>query len=145
LTSPAATVEGPFLKFPSVFSRLRGRNDEVREFRALIIPTAEYCVLPKVDAFHLGFPEAASVDARVPMPNTLTFASYNAYGRGTVIKMPQVDVGNVSVRDVDFLAFDLLQSLGYDVVLGRSLLQHMRLELDFPAGRLRMEKVEGTA
>ena len=73
----------------------------------------------------------------------MTFASYGAYGRGTLIKMVRVDIGNISVEDVEFMAFDLLQTVGYDVVLGRSLLRHMRLELDFAAGRLRMEKVTG--
>ena len=111
------------------------------EYQALIAPTADYCVLPKVDAFNLGYPEAASVDTRVPAPNTLTFASHNSYGRGTLIKMAQVDVGSISVKDVEFLAFDLLQTVGYDVILGRSLLRHVRLELDFVEGRLRMERV----
>ena len=138
---PAAVVERSFSRYPTVFTRLRGRNDNAREYQALIIPTADYCILPKVDAFNLGYPEAASVDTRVPAPNTLTFASYNAFGRGTLIKMAQVDVGSISVKDVEFLAFDLLQTVGYDVILGRSLLRHLRLELDFVAGRLRMEKV----
>lgn len=141
MISPPAVVEHQFLRYPTVFSRLKGRNGTSREYQALIIPTADYCVLPKVDAFNLGYPEAASVDARIPLPNTLTFASYNAYGRGTLIKIAQVDIGSISVKDVEFLAFDLLQTVGYDVVLGRSLLGQMRLELDFPGRRLRMEKV----
>jgi len=120
---------------------LRGRNGAAREYPALIIPTSDYCVLPKVDAFNLGYPEAASVDERTPLPNTLTFASFNAYGRGTLIKIERVDIGSISVENVEFVAFDIFQTAGYDVVLGRSLLRHMRLELDFAAGRLRMEKV----
>ena len=143
MSSSAAVVEASFLKFPAVFARIEGRNGKLREFQALVVPSAEYCMLPKVDAFQLGFPEAASVDARVPLPNTYTFASYNAYGRGTVIKIPRVDIGSVSAKDVEFLAFDLLQTLGFDVVLGRSLLWQMRLELDFGARRMRMEKVAG--
>ena len=115
----------------------------MREYQALLAPTAEYCVIPKVDAFILGYPEAAASDTRVPLPNALTFASYNAYGKGTLIKMAQVDIGSMSVKDVEFLAFDLLQTVGFDVVIGRSLLRHMRLSLDIASGTLRLEEGAG--
>lgn len=129
-----------FQKFPAVFGRLKGRNGVTREYRALLAPTAEYSVLPKVDAYALGYPEVAVADARVPSPNTPTFASYTGYGRGTLIKVAQVDVGPISVKETEFLAFDLLQTVGIDVVFGRSLLRQMRVDFDFVSGRLRLER-----
>lgn len=143
MTPAAAIVEHSFVKFPTVFALLRGRNGTAREYQALVAPTAEYCVIPKVDAYTLGYPEAAGVDDRLPPPNALTFVSFGAYGKGTLFKMAKVEIGEMAFKDVEFLAFDLMQAVGYDVVLGRSLLRHMHVELDFASGRLSMAKVTG--
>ena len=132
--------ERAFQKFPAVFVRLKGRNGVTREYQALLAPTSEYCILPKVDAYQLGYPEAAS-DTRLPSPNSLAIASYMGYGRGASIKIAQVDLGEMSFRDVEFIAFDVSQNVGIDVVLGLTLLRQMRLELDFVSGTLRLEKV----
>ena len=140
MTSPLPAVERKFQKSPTVFCRLTGRNSAVREYRALIVPTAEFCVIPKVDAYRLGYHEAAGADARVPIPNTITFASYMGYGRGTVIKIVRVDIGSMSEGDVEFLAFDPLQTTGFDMILGRSFLRFMHLDLDFASGSLRLER-----
>ena len=48
----------------------------------------------------------------------------------------------MSFQKVDFVAFDIPQVTGFDVVLGRSLLQFMKLEFDYSVGRLRMEEKE---
>ncbi len=143
MIAPSPAVELAFVKSPAVFARLRGRNGAVREYRALLVPTAEYCVLPKVDAYRLGYPEAASSGTRVPLPNTLTFASYVGYERGMVIRMAQVDIGSISFEEVEFLAFDILQAVGYDVVLGQNLLREMHLDLDFASGKMRLERAAG--
>lgn len=102
-------------------------------------PGAEYCVLPKVDAYLLGYPEAANDDPITPANNTLTFTSYGGYGKVALIEMARVEIGSLSFDRVDFLAFDLPQVTGFDVVLGRSLLQFMKVEFDYSAGRLRVE------
>ncbi len=57
--------------------------------------------------------------------------------------MAQVDLGEMSFRDVEFLAFDVSQNVGIDVVLGLTLLRQTRLELDFASAALRLEKVAG--
>ena len=111
----------------------------VREYRSLLSTTADYCVLPVVDAYHLGYPEAAASNMRIPLPNALTFASYNGYERGTIIKMAQVEIGGISFKDVEFLTFDILQPIGFDVILGQSLLRELRLCLDFPTHMLKLE------
>jgi hypothetical protein len=133
--------EQAFSRLPTVFTRLRGRTNAVREYRALVAPTAEYCVLPVVDAYHLGYPEAAGGGSRLPSLSGLTFASYTGYERGIAIKMANVEIGSISFRDVEFLAFDMLQATGFDVVLGQSLLRETRLDLDYGSHTLKLEKL----
>ncbi len=132
-----------FEKFPAVFVRLTGRGGGVREFRALVDPGAEYCVIPKVDAFLMGYSEIANDDPIGQTNNTVTFTGYNGYGKALLVVMAQVELGTLSLKNVDFLALDLPQVTGFDVILGRSLLQFMKLELDYPAALLRIEKGTG--
>ena len=134
-------AEHAFGKFPTVFVRLRGRNATVREFNALIDPGVEYCVVPKVDAYALGYPEAANDDPISPANNTLTFTSYGGYGKAASIEMARVDLGSFSFEKVDFLAMDIPPVTGFDVVLGWSLLQFMKLEFDYSLGQLRIEDI----
>ncbi len=129
-------------KFPTVFVRLTGRGGGVREFRALVDPGAEYCVIPKVDAYTLGYPEAANDDPITPENNTLTFTSFAGYGKVALIQLARVDVGPISFQNVDFVAYDLPQVTGFDVMLGRSLLQFVKLEFDYSTGQLRMEETK---
>lgn len=129
-----------FAKFPSVFVKLTGRNGIVREFNALIDPGAEYCLIPKVDAYALGYPEAANDNPITPKNNTLTFTGFAGYGRAALINLVRVDVGSLPFDKVEFVAVDIPQATGFDVVLGRSLLRFMRLEFDYPNGRLMLEK-----
>jgi len=128
-------------KFPTVFARVTGRNGVVREYNALVNPASELCVIPTVDAYQLGYPEVAPSDSRIPLPNTRTFASYTGYGRGTAIKMTRVDLGAISFMDVDFVAYDIMQTLGFDLVLGRNLLRETRFGQDFASGTFRLERV----
>ena len=121
--------------------RLTGRNGSVREFNALVDPGADYCVVPKVDAHSLGYREAA-IDNPITLPaNAVTFSSYNGCLRAVTIKMAQVDLGSASFRNVDFVAIDLPQVTGFDVILGRNLLRFMKLEFDFSVGHLRVEDI----
>lgn len=122
--------------------RLRGRNGNVREYPAVLSPTFEYCAIPTVDAFALGYEEAAvaSGDHTIHAPNLLHFVSSGGYGRGALIKMTQLDIGPLSLQDVEFLTYDILQTTGVDIVLGRSLLKEMRMEIDFKSHKLMLEK-----
>lgn len=124
-----------------MFVRLTGRSGGTREFNALLDPGVEYCIVPKVDAYTLGYPEAANDDPVTPANNTLTFTSYGGYGRAALIEMARVELGNLSFTKVDFLALDLPAVTGFDVVLGRSVLQFMKLEIDYSVGQLRVEDV----
>lgn len=100
---------------------------------------SEYSIVPKVDAYSLGYPEAANDDPITPKDNTLTFVSYDGYGKVALIQMADVTIGSLSFPRVEFIAFDVPQVTGFDVVLGRSLLQFMKVELDYGGGLMKME------
>jgi len=121
-----------------MFGRLKGQNGAVREYMALLDPGSDYCILPKVDAFTLGYPDVARADTIVRAPNTTTFVTHTGYDKAPLIKMAQVDVGPLTFRDVEFLAFDLPQACGFDVVFGRSLLHFVKFEIDYSSGLLRI-------
>lgn len=121
-----------------IFARLTGRNGSVREYPALVAPTSEYCVIPKVDAFSLGYTEAATGGQHIPAQNALHFVTSGGYGRGTLVQMARVDVGAISARDVDFVTYDMQQAVGYDVVLGGSFLEGLSLEVDYPSRTLKL-------
>ncbi len=122
-----------------MFVRLKGRTSIVREYNALVDTGAEYCIIPKVDAYALGYQEAANDDPVAPADNTTTIVSYDGYAKAALIEMAQVEVGKTTFRKVEFLAFDTPQVAGFDVVLGRSLLQFMKLEIDYGGGQVKME------
>lgn len=123
-----------------MFVRLKGRATCVREFNALLDPGVEYCLVSKVDAYALGYPEAANDDPITPADNTITFTSYGGYGKAALITMKQVELAAMSFKNVDFLAYDIPQVTGFDVVLGQSFLQNLKLQFDYSAGQLRIER-----
>ncbi|MGA2665418.1 MAG: hypothetical protein ABSF83_10780 [Nitrososphaerales archaeon] len=131
-------TEITFGRFPSLFGRVKGQNGAVREYLALLDAGSEYCVLPKVDAFRLGYPDVAQLDAVVRAPNTTTFVTHSGYDKAPLIRMAEVEVARLSFKDVGFLAYDLPQTCGFDAIFGRSLLQFLRLEIDYPAGTIRV-------
>jgi hypothetical protein len=118
--------------------RLRGRNDFVREYCALISPGSDHSILPKVDAYRLGYSEAARGEKVTQPPNLVRGMTYNGYWEGLVIKMREVTLAGVSTKEVPFVAFDLPQGCSYDVVIGWPLLKSLGIEIDFSRGLLRV-------
>ena len=98
--------------------------------------SAEYCVLPKVDAYALGYYEAANDNPVAPANNTLDFISYEGVGKAALITMAGVELGGMRFPQVEFVAHDLPQATRFDVLLGRSLLQFLKLDLDYSNGQL---------
>ena len=112
------------------YVRLRGRNGKTREFRALIDPLSDYCIIPKPDAFWLGYTEAAQDDPITTPPNLLTIATNNGYSQAMLIKVDEVSLGELKLNNVDFLALDLQQVTCFDVVIGRNLLSGLGLRVE---------------
>lgn len=125
-------------RLPTVFARLRGRNGAVREYRALLSPASDYSLIPKVDAYRLGYPEAARSDPVTEPINLFRGVTYNGFWEGMLITMKEVAIGTLSVADVDFIAFDLPQASGFDVLLGRSLLAGSGIQVDYSAGTVKI-------
>jgi hypothetical protein len=138
-------IEFSFRTFPEVFVGLKGRNGAIRECRAIVDPGSEYCIMPKVDAYGLGYPEAANDDPITPADNTLTFASFEGYGKAALIGLAEVSFGGFSFPNIEFLALDLPQVTRFDVVIGRSLLKFTKLEIDYSTRTLRVEEAKGGA
>jgi len=115
----------------------------VREFNALLDPGVEYCIIPKVDAYALGYPEAANDDPISPADNTTTFTSYGGYGKAALIQIAQVEIGTMVFKDVEFLAYDIPQVTGFDVIIGRNILQYLKLQFDYSVSQLSIERRSG--
>jgi predicted aspartyl protease len=133
-------------RFPEAFVRLKGRNGATRELRALVDPATDYCVLPKPDAYRLGYPEAAHDDPISMPPNLITLVSSAGFSQGMLIKIEELSLGTLRVKDVDFLAFDLPQAVCYDSILGRTFFQASgtRLELDYSRLTMKLTKTESS-
>ncbi len=126
------SYEIPFSsRYPTVFVRLKGRNTAVREYRALINPTSDYCVLPRVDAYWLGYPEAAHDDPVTRPSNLVMLASSSGYSEGMMIFLQQVEICSLKIDNVPFLGYDMPQVTGFDVVLGSNLFLKGGLGLEF--------------
>jgi len=122
--------------------RLKGRNGAVREIRALLDPASDYCVIPKPDAFRLGYPEAAHDDPITMPPNLVTMATSTGYSQGMLIKIQELHLGQISLQNVPFIAYDLSQSVCYDAILGRSFFSAAQcdLELDYSTQKLKIAR-----
>ncbi|MDG6901426.1 MAG: hypothetical protein JRM80_05635 [Nitrososphaerota archaeon] len=136
-------MEIPFKGFPVVFARLRGRNGCVREYSALLSPGTEYSLVPKVDAYRLGYPEAARDDPVTEPPNLFRGVTFDGYWEGMLISLKEVTIGGASQSDVDFIAYDVPQMAGFDVVLGKSFLARSGVVIDFAASAVRINAKEG--
>ena len=128
----------PFGRVPAVFARLRGRNDCVREYQALVSPAAEYSIVPKVDAFKLGYPEAARGNLVTQPANLFRGVTYGGYWEGSLVSMKEVAVGRMSASNVDFIAYDIPQIAGFDVILGRSFLAPAKAVIDYEVRAVRI-------
>lgn len=99
----------------------------------MIDPLSDYCVIPKPDAFWLGYPEAAQDDPISMPPNLYTVATNDGYSQAMLIKIEEVSLGESTLNNVDFLAFDLQQVTGFDVVIGHNFLSRLSatVEIDY--------------
>lgn len=127
------------LGLPTIFARLRGRNGTVREYRALLSPASDYSLVPKVDAYRMGYPEAARDDPITQPMNLFRGVTYTGFWEGMLITMKEVAIGTLSVADVDFIAYDLPQASGFDVVLGRSFLALSGIQVDYSSGTVKVQ------
>jgi hypothetical protein len=110
----------------------------VRECYALLDHQSEYCIMPMADAFRLGYSEAAK--GSEPTPNLQRVITSIVLTDAPLIKVAEVAIGPLVVKDVEFLAFDIYQEGRCDVVLGRSILKDFRVVIDSPGKRMQIQK-----
>ena len=128
-------------RFPTVFARVTGSNSKVREYRALIDPVYEYCVIPKGDAYVFGHPEVAFQQLTVDPPNARTLVTGGGFNKTVIFEVGSVEIGGLSFERVEFAAVDLPQQVGFEAVIGQSLLKRSSLTIDWEHRLLRLSKV----
>jgi hypothetical protein len=128
-------MEIRFNNFPTVFTRLKGDNGKLREYCALVSPSAEFSTIPQADAYHLGY--TTGFPAR-PEGSKLT-ASYSGYINAPTILVKEVQLGRFIFENVEFITHDLPQETRFDVVLGRTILKLVKIEIDYRSKTLEIE------
>lgn len=128
-------------RFPSIFARVKGSNAKVREYRALIDPVYEYCIIPKGDAYVFGHSEVVFQQMTVSPPNARTLVTGGGFDKTIVFPVGSVEIGGLSFEGVEFAAVDLPQQVGFEAVIGQSLLKRTSVTLDWEHRLLRISKV----
>lgn len=119
---------------------MKGPDSKVREYRALVDPVYEYCILPKGDAYFFGHPEVAFQHMTVGPPNGRTLLTGGGFNRTVVFEVGSVEIGGLSFERVEFAAVDLPQEVGFEAVIGQSLLKRASVTLDWEHRVLRLTK-----
>ncbi len=133
-------IDTRFEKLPSLFARIKGRSGVVREYNCLLSPLSEYCIVPKVDAYSLGYSEVAFQNIIVSPPNSRTLLTNGGHHRTVVFTIDTVEIGQLLFNSVEFAAFDLPQASGYDAVIGKSLLEQASVTLDWRTRTIKLGK-----
>lgn len=110
----------------------------MREYRALVSPATDYSIIPMVDAYRLGYPEAARGNRVTQPANLFRGVTFGGFWEGTLICMKEVAIGSSATPNVDFIAYDLPQIAGFDVILGRSFLAPAKVVIDYGERTVRM-------
>ena len=128
-------------RFPSAFVRVKGSNSKAREYLALIDPVYEYCIIPKSDAYVFGHPEVAFQQLTVGPPNARTLVTAGGFNKTVIFEVESVEICGLSFEKVEFAALDLPQQVGFEAVIGQSLLKHASVTLDWGHKVLGISKV----
>jgi predicted aspartyl protease len=114
---------------PVVFCRLKGRNGRVREVQAVVEPGYEYCCMLRNDAAQLGYPSVTfrTEDWADTNPEeVVNVVSVLGIETGTMIKLAEVSVGRMKVKEVDTIVkkAEFPITTPVSMFLGRSFLKH---------------------
>lgn len=114
---------------PTLFVRIRGERG-VREYRAVLDTGCAYCMIPRKDALDLGYP--ATYEPIMPDTGEGGTAVTNSYIiQVPIITLKEVSVGELVVKDLRTVAYDLPVPSGVDVVLGVNFLKNFKVTFDF--------------
>jgi len=122
----------------TLFVKIKGEKG-VSELRAVLNPSAEYCVIPKHEAILLGY--------------NIDFDEFTEPGEGTraitiggiieagEVELEEVQVADLSSNNVKAIISDLPILGGVQFVLGLSFLSSYKTTIDFGKGYLTIEPV----
>lgn len=82
----------------------------------------------------LGYPEAISdtMTEMITRPNYVTtLASVNSFVDAPLLSMKEVTIGQLTVKNLEFIAFDLPQETRIDAILGRNFLERVKAKIDY--------------
>jgi predicted aspartyl protease len=132
----------PFKDAPTLFVQVVGKNGKRRELRGIVDPAAQYVIIPKVDALHLGY-EPAYREMMIGLTEESGFLlAYTIAGpiEAVEITIDEIRVGDLVVKNVAALPHDLPMETGVDVILGHSFLSKLKaVVIDYEKKQLVLE------
>lgn len=136
----------PFQEIPILFVQIVGKNGKQRELRAVVNTAAKYVIIPKIDAFQLGydfvyserFPEV------VELQGGKVLLGYTLAGLIEAVKfnLAEVKIGDLVVKDVEAVAYDLPIPSSIDVILGYSFLSRLKTVIDYDKKQITFEEFQ---
>lgn len=138
---PSGSVITKFGKLPSVFARIKGKSGITMEYDCLIDPASEYCTIPKLDAYTLGYPEVAFQHVTVGPPNARTILTNGGHNRTVIVEMRSIEIGPLKFEGVQFAPLDLPQASGYEALIGKSLLERVSFTINWPDRTMELVKL----
>jgi hypothetical protein len=133
-------MKSNFETVPTIFTRLKGKNGRIREYRALISPSSEYCIIPQVDAHYLGSNRLMKniVNATIYERNNLALTC-SGYVNALLTVIDKVEIGSISIDNVEFVEYDLPQETCFDIILGQNAFRHNRITIDYKVREIIIE------
>jgi predicted aspartyl protease len=119
----------------TAWCRVKGLNDKIREFEAIIDFNYSYSLMLRQDATDLGYSEASYRHSgwhelrpdRAPLVLTS-----RGIERTILVDLKEVSVGNLAAKNVRavVLEYDLPPMVPVDMILGQTFLKNFKLGLD---------------
>ncbi len=131
----------PFNDVPLLFVRIVGKNGKERELRATINPVCQTVVIPRVDALHLGY-EPGYMELMTGLKEEAGFlVAYTTQGliEVTDIWISEMRIGDIVLKNVRAVPYDIPMETGIDVILGHSVLSRLKVTIDYEKKQLIIE------
>jgi predicted aspartyl protease len=132
----------PLAKLPVVYVRVAGLNGKTMEVRAIVSTGATECIITTRDALELGYtipPDLYSRSEKASKEGIETTVTAGYLVDMARLLLKEVRVGDLSVKDVEALAWDIPENAGVDAVVGVSFLKNFRMTVNFKEGFFEIE------
>jgi len=133
----------PLLSPMLLLAKFTGPNGYTRELRTLVRPGAPYCMIDREDAFRMGFIQAMLEEGprryELPASRIPWLATAGNFIEAPLFTLPEISLGDLSVKGVETLAYDLPDVTRIDAVLGETFLNNFTVVFDYRKRELRLE------